>query len=158
MQKNYTTDTVPFRKRLNKGQKPQYYVENANPAIISKELFEAAQQFSKKRMSSRNRNVKHALRVENEIKRMLERRQINKDDLRKKILESASLSYSGLNNKKYITQRLTNMFENHCPTGSFPMELFDQSVSEISFDEKDNVTITLINGQILRKEHAYAAS
>ena len=40
-----------------------------------------------------------ALRVENEIKRMLDSRQINKDDLRKKILESASLSYSGLNNK-----------------------------------------------------------
>ena len=61
LQKNYTTDTVPFRKRLNKGQKPQYYVENANPAIISKETFEAAQQFSKKRMSSRNQNVNHAL-------------------------------------------------------------------------------------------------
>ena len=99
-----------------------------------------------------------SLRIENEINRMLDSRQINKEELRTKMLESASLSYSGLNNKKYITQRLTNMFENHCPTGSFPMELFDQSVSEISFDEKDNVTITLINGQILRKEQAYAAS
>ena len=99
-----------------------------------------------------------SLRIENEINRMLDSRQINKEELRTKMLESASLSYSGLNNKIYITQRLTNMFENYCPTGYFPMELFDQSVSEISFDEKDNVTITLINGQLLRKEHAYAAS
>lgn len=99
-----------------------------------------------------------ALRIENDIKRMLIGRQINKDELRKKLFESASFSYSGLNNKKYMTQRLINMFENYTPTGSFPLELFNQAVSEISFDEKDNVTITLINGQKLRKEQTYAAS
>lgn len=41
LQKKYTTDTLPFRKRLNRGEKPQYYVENSNPAIIEKAAFEA---------------------------------------------------------------------------------------------------------------------
>ena len=68
--------------------------------------------------------------------------------------------YEGFGEEDHLRlfEVLTNMFENYCPTGYFPMELFDQSVSEISFDEKDNVAITLINGQILRKEQAYAAS
>ena len=51
-----------------------------------------------------------SLRIENEINRMLDSRQINKEDLRTKMLESASLSYSGLNNKIYITQRLTSLY------------------------------------------------
>lgn len=42
LQKKYTTDTLPFRKRVNRGEKPQYYVENSNPAIIEKAAFEAA--------------------------------------------------------------------------------------------------------------------
>jgi len=42
LQKKYTTDTLPFRKRINRGEKPQYYVENSNPAIIEKASFEAA--------------------------------------------------------------------------------------------------------------------
>ena len=43
LQKNYTTETMPFRKRRNRGEKPQYYVENSNPAIVSREVFQAAQ-------------------------------------------------------------------------------------------------------------------
>lgn len=43
LQKKYTTDTLPYRKRPNKGQKPQYYVENSHVAIISREIFEKAQ-------------------------------------------------------------------------------------------------------------------
>ena len=43
LQKNYTTETLPFRKRRNHGEKTQYYVENSNPAIVSREIFQAAQ-------------------------------------------------------------------------------------------------------------------
>ena len=31
LQKKYTTDTLPFRRKENRGECPQYYVENANP-------------------------------------------------------------------------------------------------------------------------------
>ncbi|MGN0498390.1 MAG: recombinase family protein [Acutalibacteraceae bacterium] len=47
-QKNYTTDTLPFVKKPNRGEKAQYYVENMNPPIISKADFEAAQRLIKK--------------------------------------------------------------------------------------------------------------
>lgn len=42
-QKTYTTDTLPFRKVKNNGELPRYYIENANPPIISREQFETAQ-------------------------------------------------------------------------------------------------------------------
>ncbi len=43
LQKQYTTDTLPFKQKRNKGEKQQYYVEYSNPAIVSKEDFEAVQ-------------------------------------------------------------------------------------------------------------------
>ena len=52
LQKKYTTDTLPFKLKLNKGEKAQYYVENCNPAIISKEQFYAAQELIKSKHST----------------------------------------------------------------------------------------------------------
>ncbi len=43
LQKRYTTDTLPFREKVNHGEKEMFYVENSNPPIISREIFEAAQ-------------------------------------------------------------------------------------------------------------------
>lgn len=43
LQKKYTTDALPYRKRPNKGQKPQYYVENSHEAIIDRDTFERVQ-------------------------------------------------------------------------------------------------------------------
>lgn len=42
-QKYYSTNSIPFRKAKNKGQKPQYYVEETHSPIISKEDFEQVQ-------------------------------------------------------------------------------------------------------------------
>lgn len=49
LQKKFTTDTLPFRKKKNRGEKPQYYVENSNPPIVSKETYMAAQELQKSR-------------------------------------------------------------------------------------------------------------
>lgn len=38
-QKNYTENAFPFQCQVNHGERPQYYVENTHPAIISKEAF-----------------------------------------------------------------------------------------------------------------------
>ena len=43
-QKTYTTDTLPFQRKLNYGEKPQYYVDEINVAIISKHDFYAVQE------------------------------------------------------------------------------------------------------------------
>ena len=54
LQKYFTTETLPFRKVTNTGQMPQYYVENSNPAIVSRETYSAVQQLLKAREKSNN--------------------------------------------------------------------------------------------------------
>lgn len=49
LQKRFTTDILPYRRKSNNGQKPKYYVENSNPAIVSRETFEAVQELIKSR-------------------------------------------------------------------------------------------------------------
>ncbi len=56
-QKRYTTDTLPFIRKENRGKKAQYYVENTSPAIISKEVFEAAQKLIQKNCVAERNSV-----------------------------------------------------------------------------------------------------
>lgn len=55
LQKSYKTETLPYRKVINKGEKAQYYVENSNPPIITKETFEAAQLMQSNRTNNNGR-------------------------------------------------------------------------------------------------------
>ena len=52
-QKTYTTATFPTIQKKNNGERMQYYVENTHPAIISKDIFNAAQKLMRER-SKRN--------------------------------------------------------------------------------------------------------
>ncbi len=47
LQKSYTTECIPFKKKRNRGEMAQYYVEGSNPAIISRETYMAAQELQK---------------------------------------------------------------------------------------------------------------
>lgn len=47
LQKSYTTECLPFTKKRNRGEKAQYYVENSNPAIVSRETYQAVQELQK---------------------------------------------------------------------------------------------------------------
>ena len=49
LQKRYTTDTLPFKKKHNHGEREQYYVENSNEPIVSRETFMAAKDLMKLR-------------------------------------------------------------------------------------------------------------
>ena len=40
LQKRFTTDTLPFVKKKNNGEKERYYVERSHPPIIDREIFE----------------------------------------------------------------------------------------------------------------------
>lgn len=48
-QKSYTTETLPFRRKINRDGKAQYYVEGTNLSIISRKDFEAAQKLTEKK-------------------------------------------------------------------------------------------------------------
>ncbi len=43
LQKKYSTDTFPYQKKPNKGEKPQYYISDTHPPIIEREVFETVQ-------------------------------------------------------------------------------------------------------------------
>ena len=47
LQKSYTTECIPFKKKRNKGDVTQYYVENSNPAIVSRETYMAAKELQR---------------------------------------------------------------------------------------------------------------
>lgn len=49
LQNSYTTETLPFKRKLNHGELPKYYVENSNPPIVSREIYQAAQELQKAR-------------------------------------------------------------------------------------------------------------
>ncbi|CYU84602.1 recombinase family protein [Streptococcus suis] len=44
LQKTYTTDFLKKKKNINRGELPQYYVENNHEAIVDRETFDAVQQ------------------------------------------------------------------------------------------------------------------
>ena len=56
-QKSYSTETLPARKRINRGEKSQYLIRNAHPQIVSREKFEKVQKLYEMRG---NRNGSHA--------------------------------------------------------------------------------------------------
>ncbi len=49
MQKNYTVDYLTHKQKENKGQLPQYYIENHHPAIIPRDEWNAVQAEIKRR-------------------------------------------------------------------------------------------------------------
>ena len=58
-QKTYTTDTLPFKKVVNRGVLQKYHVQNSHPPIICPEDFEKVQELSKKRKVEAPKPVKY---------------------------------------------------------------------------------------------------
>lgn len=57
LQKNFTTETLPFRQMKNTGQLPKYYVENSNPPIVSRETYQAVQELMRSRRTAGRRKT-----------------------------------------------------------------------------------------------------
>ena len=58
LKKTYTTDTLPYSQKRNKGEREQYYVEGYCPAILEKKIFYAVQELmERKKGNPRGRNV-----------------------------------------------------------------------------------------------------
>lgn len=61
LQKQYTTDTLPYRQKKNNGEKAKYYIENYCPPIISREIFQAAQELIEKKKGKQGEREVHPL-------------------------------------------------------------------------------------------------
>ncbi len=97
-----------------------------------------------------------ALRLENEISRLLDSRSIDKETLKSRIFEYASQMYAGLDDTKCITQTLKAVFEKSRPLSIFNRELTERTVSAITLYTDKSVGLTLKNGQRIRKEQPNA--
>ena len=60
--KKYKSDTLPFKTKCNYGEKAQYYVENMNVPIISKEDFYAVQKLLSESRISKSKNADYPLK------------------------------------------------------------------------------------------------
>ena len=49
LQKQYTTETLPRQKKNNYGERDMFYIENFNPAIISREVYQKATELREQR-------------------------------------------------------------------------------------------------------------
>ena len=49
LQKQYTTETLPRQKKNNYGERDMFYIENYNPAIISREVYQKATELREQR-------------------------------------------------------------------------------------------------------------
>lgn len=91
-------------------------------------------------------------RLENEIGRMLDAADFDRKVLVQNMLERASLKYRSIDSKPYISKRLRADLEQSGLLPDFSMELFDRTVKGILLDADGNVSIRLINDQIIGKE------
>lgn len=97
---------------------------------------------------------KELLRLNNEIGRTLEGFSIQKEALRKKLLQSVSLKYKDIDNAVYTAKRLKADFANASPLSNFSPELFNRAVSELQLSENGSVILILTNDQQIRKEQS----
>jgi len=56
-QKNYTTDTIPFKLAPNNGEKPKYYVQRSHQPVISHEDFEGVQRLMAQKRAQFNKGT-----------------------------------------------------------------------------------------------------
>lgn len=99
-----------------------------------------------------------SLRMRNEIGRLLDSTVIDKDSLKNRIFECASLVYSELDTAKRITEHLRAVFENTKPLSCYHPRLTEQAVSGVILHTDQTVCLILKNGQEIRKEKPNAAA
>lgn len=96
------------------------------------------------------------LKAENEIARMLDTLDYDKDVLRKKMIECVSLKYADIDSAPYTAHRLKATLADAEPLSAFSLALFKRTVQAIRLEKSGEVAITLINDQTIRKDDEYA--
>lgn len=89
-------------------------------------------------------------RLNNEINRMFDSTEINREALRTKMFNYASEKYNCLDNDLYTAKKLQLEFEQ--PITDDWMQKFNRTVSEIRIYKNKAIVIVLLNGQLIGKE------
>ena len=93
-------------------------------------------------------------RLKNETGRMLDGTMIDKELLKNKIFEYASQRYAELDAGERITMEIRGALSDTGPLSSYSAELVKAIVTAITLHADKGVTLTLKNGQQVRKEQA----
>lgn len=96
------------------------------------------------------------LKAENEIARTLDTLDYDKNTLRKKMLECASLRYADIDSAPYIAHRLKAVLADAEPLSTFSLPLFKRAVQSVHLEKDGTVAITFVNNQTIRKDDEYA--
>lgn len=90
-------------------------------------------------------------RVNNEISRLFDTTDVDKESLRKKLLEGISKRYEDIDNTPYTTRKIkAELIGNHPTEG---VQKINKTVREIILYTDLTVGIILLNGQFIGKEH-----
>lgn len=92
------------------------------------------------------------IRLRNEIGRLLDSPIIDKEPLKNKIFEYASLLYSELDSGEHITKKIRATLENTRPLSLYDEELIDKTASAVILHADKTVSLVLKNGQQIGKE------
>ena len=95
-------------------------------------------------------------RLNSEITRLFDSVQIDREVIRKKMLEYASLRYTEIDNEGSIAKRLKDIFTRTSPMETFSLEFVERTVDEIRLAADGTVSIVLENKQEIRKGVYYA--
>lgn len=90
-------------------------------------------------------------KLENEIARVLDSKEFDKDSLRKMILDNVSLKYNGIPSDAGVVQKLKADFGKSNPLLAFSAGLFDRTVKSVYLNKNKTVEIILLNGQRFEK-------
>ncbi len=92
------------------------------------------------------------LKTENEIGRMLDSVEFDKEALRRKMLRCLSLRYKSIDHTTYAIKKMKADLEKASPLSEFSAGLVARTVKAITLNTNKSVCLTLINDQIIRKE------
>lgn len=98
------------------------------------------------------------LKTENEIGRTLNSADFDKEALRRKMLRCLSLKYKSIDPAAYAIKKMKADLEKVSPLSEFSADLTARTVKAIMLNTDKSVCLTLINGQIIRKEPESHAS
>ncbi|MGN0457293.1 MAG: recombinase family protein [Acutalibacteraceae bacterium] len=141
------TDKCRLNIKLTISELQKHITDLLNEVIANRELI----QYAESDISSEP--TTEIIRIENEIERLLEQSDFDKDKLQKLILECAEQKYSSDKSNRHITERLKANFEKLSPLSTFSMELFEKTISAVLIDKRGSVSIKLKNGNIIGKEN-----
>ncbi len=98
------------------------------------------------------------IRLNNEISRLFDSTEVDRDTARAKILEYAALKYQESDRQVCIAQRLKDTFSQAIPLQAFCPHLFERTVDEIRLYTDKTIGIILANRQEIRNGGQYGTA